>query len=130
VKYAICCIYIYDNWRQENNNVRNRLHERVYGGIFDEYIERLEQYFVATVIGALPAGVADDGETRQAAEKRWVATFLTLVGGRTYKLLKSLVNPNLPSTRPKPFEEVTETLKKPPQTEDIGDCRTNPFSQP
>ena len=123
-------VYIFMTIGDKKTIMFNRLHERVYGGIFDEYIERLEQYFVATVIGALPAGVADDGETRQAAEKRWVATFLTLVGGRTYKLLKSLVNPNLPSTRPKPFEEVTETLKKPPQTEDIGDCRTNPFSQP
>ena len=72
-------------------------------GDLDEYIELLEQYFDANGIGSLPAGAADNDETRQAAEQTRVATFLTLVGGRTYKLLKSLESPNLPST--KTFEE-------------------------
>ena len=78
-------------------------------GYFDEYIKRLEQYFVAKEIGALPAGAADNDETRQEAERKLGATVVTLVGGRTYKLLKSLVSPNLPST--KTFEELTETLR-------------------
>jgi len=64
------------------------------------HIERLEQYFGVNRIGALPAGAEDNDETRQAAGKKRVATFLTLVGGKAYKLLKSLVSPNLPSTKP------------------------------
>ena len=84
-------------------------HMSEYDGDLDEYIERLEQYFVANQIGALPAGAADNDETRQEAERKRVTTFLTLVGGRTCQLLKSLVSPNLPST--KTFEELTEMLR-------------------
>ena len=68
------------------------------GGDLDEYIKRLEQYFVANETGALPAGAVDNDETRQAAEKNRVATFLTLV--KLLKNLESLVSPNLVSYCP------------------------------
>ena len=65
-----------------------RMNEYDSGGDLEEYMERLEQYFVANEIGALPAGAVDNEETRQAAERKRGATFLTLVGAKTYKLLK------------------------------------------
>ena len=60
---------------------------------FTNYCERLQQYFVAN-------GVEDDKQ---------VATFLSLIGPSTYGLLKSLLIPDLPST--KTFVVLVKTLK-------------------
>ena len=75
----------------------------------DEYLERLDQSFVANDIGSLAAGVDDNEVNRRATERKRVATFLTLIGSETYKLLKSLVSPTVPST--KTFVELTDILK-------------------
>ena len=53
------------------------------GDDWDQYVERLEQYFVAN-------GITD--------EKK-LAVFLTLVGARTYALLSDLVSPDKPATK-------------------------------
>ena len=55
------------------------------------YVERVEQYFVAN-------NVADD--------KR-VASLLSLIGSRTYGLLRSLTTPDKPSE--KPYIEIVDT---------------------
>ena len=57
----------------------------------------------------MPAGAVDNEETRQAAERKRVAIFLTLVGAETYKLLKSPVSPDVPSTRT--FQRLTDTIR-------------------
>ena len=75
----------------------------LYGNIgeFDEevddwkdYKERLDQYFLANDV--------DD-----AGKKR--AILITVIGGKTYSLLKNLLNPVLPVTRT--YEQLAETLK-------------------
>ena len=50
---------------------------------FDCYVEQLEQYFVANAI----------------PENKQVATFLTIIGGPTYELLKCLVTPAAPKDK-------------------------------
>ena len=64
----------------------------------DDYLERLDQFFVANDIRSLAAGVDDNEVNRRAAERKRVATFLTLIGSETYKILKCLVSPAMPST--------------------------------
>ena len=86
-----------------------RMNEYDSGSDLEEYMDRLEQYFVANEIGALPAGAVENEETCQAAEWKQMATFITLVGAETYKLLKSLVSPDVPSTRT--FQQLTDTLR-------------------
>ena len=80
------------------------------GGDLDEYLERLEQYFVANSIGALPVGMEENENTVRAAEQKKIATFLTLIGPETYKLLKNLLSPEIPAT--KRFDELTEILRR------------------
>ena len=80
------------------------------GGDLDEYLERLEQYFVANFIGALPVGMEENENTVRAAEQKKIATFLTLIGPETYKLLKNLLSPEIPAT--KRFDELTEILRR------------------
>ena len=64
---------------------------------------------MANDIGSLAAGVDDNEVNRRAAGRKRVATFLTLIGSETYKLLRSLVSPAVPST--KTFVELTDILK-------------------
>lgn len=64
----------------------------VEGDDFSAWLERLEQYFVANDV---------------AAEKR-VAVLLTVLGDKTYGLLRSLVAPNKPAE--KTFTELTDLL--------------------
>ena len=59
-----------------------------------EYVERIEQYFVAN-------GINDDGKKK--------GILLTVVGSETYSLLRSLVSPAKSSE--KTLEEIIETLK-------------------
>ncbi len=61
---------------------------------WEQYTERLEQYFVAN-------GIADDAKK--------LAVFLTVVGAKTYALLSDLLAPAKPST--KSYTELKEVLK-------------------
>ena len=56
------------------------------------YYDRVEQYFAANNV----------------AEDRQVATFLTLIGGLTYKLLADLVSPDKPKA--KTLKELSDAL--------------------
>ena len=58
------------------------------------YVERLEQFFTANDVNT--------------AEKK-VATLLTVVGAKTYAMIKDLVAPNKPAT--KTFEELVKILE-------------------
>ena len=74
----------------------------------EAYLERLEMYLVANDVAAV--GIAGADEVVQlAAEKKKVATLLTLVGPETYLLLKSLVSPQRPVDLS--FDEITARLK-------------------
>ena len=59
-----------------------------------QYAERIEQFFKANKI---------------AGEEKQLATFLSLIGPQTYKLLASLVAPSKPGE--KKYTEVVEELK-------------------
>ena len=59
----------------------------------DNYLERLEQYFIANDI----------------KDEKQIAVFLSVVGPRTYKLIKSLVNPEKPTD--KTFAQLSTILK-------------------
>ena len=80
------------------------------GDDLDDYVERLEQYFIANEIGSLAVGVDDTAEARETAQRKKVATFLTLVGPEAYRLLKSLLSPAIPAS--KTFPELIEVLGK------------------
>ena len=74
----------------------------------EAYLERLEMYLIANDVAAV--GIAGADEVVQlAAEKKKVATLLTLVGPETYLLLKSLVSPQRPVDLS--FDEITARLK-------------------
>ena len=60
---------------------------------WDQYTERLEQYYIANEI---------------AAEKN-VAVLLTMVGAKTYSLLRDLIAPTKPAT--KTYEEFVAVIK-------------------
>ena len=60
---------------------------------FSAYLERIELYFVAN-------GIADDKQ---------VPVFLSLLGAKTYSLLRTLVAPSAP--REKPFKDLAKLLK-------------------
>ena len=60
---------------------------------WDQYMEMLEQYFIANDI---------------AAEKK-VAVLLTMVGAKTYSLLRDLIAPTKPAT--KTYEELVAVIK-------------------
>ena len=61
---------------------------------FEEYAERLEQYFLVN-------DVSD--------KKKQVAFFLTVVGSSTYQVLRDLLAPDTPASRT--LEELLEVLK-------------------
>ena len=54
-------------------------------GDWSEYVERLEQYFLANDI---------------ADEEKQTAVFLTVIGSDTYSLLRNLLTPEKPSQKP------------------------------
>ena len=62
---------------------------------WNEYVERLEQYFIAN-------DIANPG--------KMVAVFLTVIGPDTYSLLRNLMAQTKPAT--KSFTELTGELKK------------------
>uniref|UniRef100_A0A3Q1F3H9 Retrotransposon gag domain-containing protein n=1 Tax=Acanthochromis polyacanthus TaxID=80966 RepID=A0A3Q1F3H9_9TELE len=59
---------------------------------FDSYLERLEQWLLANDI----------------EDEKKVCVFLSVIGADTYKLLKNLVSPKVPSALP--YEELTKVL--------------------
>lgn len=61
---------------------------------FSAYLERVQLFFIANDV----------------PEAKKVAVFLSVVGSKTYSLLRSLVAPTLPQA--KSFEELVETLKR------------------
>ena len=63
-----------------------------------EYKERLDQYFKA------------NGLAKENKNERKVAVFLTVIGSSAYKLLQSLMAPDLPAS--KSYQELTEALAK------------------
>ena len=62
---------------------------------WNEYTERMEQYFIANAI---------------TEDKKQIAVFLTLIGGNTYSLLRNLIAPEKPSS--KALNELVMILKK------------------
>ena len=73
---------------------------------WEQYTERLEQFFVANAI-------ADDSKK--------LATFLTVIGPRTYALLSNLLAPAKPAT--KTYAELVTAVKdhlKPSQRDSVS----------
>ncbi|KAK3701988.1 hypothetical protein RRG08_017878 [Elysia crispata] len=70
---------------------------------FQNYAERLEQYFIANDV----------------AEEKRAATLLSCIGAKTYQLLRSLTSPDLPST--KSYDELKAKPKKVHQLEEGTD---------
>ena len=71
-------------------------------GDWVSYQERLEQYFIVNNIKGI-------GDEESATDEQKVAIFLTLIGGRTYSLLRDLVSPEKPAQ--KKYFELVEVLK-------------------
>jgi RNase H-fold protein (predicted Holliday junction resolvase) len=69
-------------------------------GDFNDYCERFEQYCLANQIG----------EGNDAARARKKAVFFSVVGPKTYKLLKTLMAPDKPSD--KSLEDIVAALKR------------------
>lgn len=61
---------------------------------FDNYVERVEQYFDANDI----------------SDEKKVPVFLAVIGSQTYGVLRNLVQPDLP--KDKSFDEITAVLLK------------------
>ena len=71
-----------------------------------EYIERVDEYFIANDIDA---------------DRKKVAIFLTVIGPATYKLLKNLLPPAKPNT--KDYKTLSETFIGAFATETDMHCR-------
>ena len=63
-------------------------------GDWTSYVERLDMYFIANKV----------------KQDTKVPAFLSLIGGKTYALLRSLISPEKPST--KTYDELTDILEK------------------
>ena len=70
-----------------------RIEEFKFENNFEEYVERLEEYFLANEI--------DDNDKKRSI-------FLTVCGEKTYSLLRNLCVPDKPNT--KTFDELKEVL--------------------
>ena len=88
---------------------------------FNLYLERFDMFSVANFI---------------TEEEKMKATFLSLIGAKTYSLLHSLPTPDKPKN--KGFTDPAKLLKRPPVSSTLGDCgnisllptageTTNPF---
>ena len=87
-----------------------------YDGVepLDAYLERLDEFFTANDIGVaarLPADASDAARAAaaQVANRKKVASLLTLLGKQTYGVLQDLCQPDLPKA--KTFEELIQLLK-------------------
>ena len=75
---------------------------------FTVYSERLDQFFVANNIGSYPASASE--EVIAAAEKKKVAVMISVIGKKTYGVLRDLCSPVNP--RDKTFEQLSELLQQ------------------
>ena len=62
---------------------------------FESYIERVELYFVANSIGECPADAANG--VVEAAAKKKLAIFLTVIGKDAYRVAQTLCSPKSPN---------------------------------
>ena len=62
---------------------------------FESYLERVELYFVANSIGECPADAAN--RVVEAAAKKKLAIFLTVIGKDAYRVAQALCSPKSPS---------------------------------
>ena len=72
----------------------------------DTYLERVEEYFAANIIG-IPT--ADTDAAKKIADRQKTASLNSLMGRKSYAILKDLCKPDKPNT--KTFEEITKLLK-------------------
>jgi RNase H-fold protein (predicted Holliday junction resolvase) len=82
--------------------------------LLSAYLERLNEFFLANDIGKVrdPGANADQAAREaaaNAADRKKVASFLTIVGKKTYGVIQDLCKPNKPNE--KSFEELCNLLK-------------------
>lgn len=75
---------------------------------FTVYSERLDQFFVANNIGSYPSSASE--AVIPAAEKKKVAVMISVIGKKTYSLLRDLCSPANP--KDKTFEQLCELLQQ------------------
>ena len=75
---------------------------------FESYLERVELYFVANSIGECPADAAN--HVVEAAAKKKLAIFLTVIGKDAYRVAQTLCSPKSPSDYT--YTELVGILKK------------------
>ena len=75
---------------------------------FTVYSDRLDQFFVANNIGSYPTGASE--AIIAAAEKKIVAVMISVIGKKTYSVLRDLCRPVNP--KDKTFEQLSELLQQ------------------
>ena len=75
--------------------------------LFNAYLERLEQFFIANSTGQCSANASP--EVLAAADKKKVAEFISVMGKNTYAILCDLCSPDSP--KDKCFSEICDKLK-------------------
>ena len=75
---------------------------------FTVYSERLHQFFVANNIGSYPTGASE--AVIAAAEKKKVAVMISVIGKKTYSVLRDLCSPV--NSKDKTFEQLCELLQQ------------------
>ena len=75
---------------------------------FTVYSDRLDQFFVANNIGSYPTGASE--AIIAAAEKKIVTVMISVIGKKTYSILRDLCRPVNP--KDKTFEQLSELLQQ------------------
>ena len=75
---------------------------------FTVYSERLDQFFIANNIGSYPSSASE--AVIAAAEKKKVAVMISVIGKKTYSVLRDLCSPVNP--KEKTFEQLCELLQQ------------------
>ena len=76
--------------------------------IFTVYSEKLDQFFVANNIGSYPTGASE--AVIDAAAKKKVAVMISVIGKKSYSVLRDLCSPANP--KDKTFEQLCELLQQ------------------
>ncbi|KXJ08290.1 Retrovirus-related Pol polyprotein from transposon 17.6 [Exaiptasia diaphana] len=76
------------------------------GDDFSDYSERLDSYLFANNIGKVAADANED--TKKEADRQKVATTISVIGKKAYKVLKDLCLPEKPTD--KSYKQLTEIL--------------------